>query len=773
LAAGAGVLATMDRLSHDWGRTWQSLNAPREATAMAIHPSKPGWIYMATWVAGRLYVTKDYGGTWTPLAVPNSNFSMIYALAIEPGEPDSLYAGTVDGLWRSLDGGASWVRPTIRLYFNSDWTPQLAVLPQSCRGGGLFGIASGGGLAKSADGGTTWRLALGQSPILSVAAAGCDLYVVRQVTRDAFVAKLRPDGSAQWTTFLGGMGEDVPRSLAVDAGGNVYVAGSTASENGFPVTERHGAAGVQSSFLTKFTTDGRMEWSALLGGSALGEFAMAVALDRSGNAYVLGQTRSRAFPITQGAVHREFREVDGTPYLTKFSPAGRIVYSTLLGGKEGLLIPTALAVNLDGEAFVGAFDQVTSPPYGQLAALVRINASGTSYAAHALIDREPQALDVAPDGTVWSAAAAVPNVVPDRVGPDCFGTRGLGGGAFLQQFHSDTLAARSSLLVGLGGVDSVRGLDIDDSGTITLALSAFSRFPLRSPILGAPPCSNQGGVVARVKPDGSLLFATYLGCGDPPATAWLGDGLLAASVNESPSAAVVALDPQPASPISLNRVTNAFGGFDVVVPGALYSVFVDGMDAEWTDAGLLAAELPHQLAGVQVTFDGIPARLIHTARDRAIVVAPEELNTSATSVQVAFQGAVSSPVAMRVSTSPFGLLTRAYPDPPSHVTDGYIENEDGTINSADNPAARGSTIRVFVTGLGNASVSSSWNPDSRHPLATAPLEGVASGLQRIWIPIPLQSPVDESGKTSVSVTQHSTLPSYLRTYSNSVFVYLN
>ncbi len=52
---------------------------------------------------------------------------------------------------------------------------------------------------------------------------------------DAFVAKLDGNGTLLWNTFLGGSGEDWGSSLAVDAGGYLYVTGSSGDTWGSPL----------------------------------------------------------------------------------------------------------------------------------------------------------------------------------------------------------------------------------------------------------------------------------------------------------------------------------------------------------------------------------------------------------------------------------------------------------------------------------------------------------------------------------------------------------
>ena len=778
--AGPGVLAISGVISRDWGRTSKSLDAGGWDALLTFHRSRPGWIYAASamGVMGRLRLTKDYGETWSDLAVPSTIFSAIYSMVIDPANPDTLYAGTVDGLWRSSNAGSVWEKvSSADVYTNPGFAPQMAVLPQSCSGGGIFGIAVGGSLTTSADGGSTWTSPPSPTNVTSVIAGGCDLYVVRRISNDAFVAKIAADGSPEWTTFLGGVNDDVANSLAVDRSGHLYVAGATASED-FPSTIQYGTAGKQTSFITKFASDGRIEWSALLGGG-LGDNASAVALDRDGNLYVVGQTRSAAFPITSGAINGELRDINGTAegYLTKFSSDGQILYSTFLGsGNEGLQFPTGLVVNGAGDPIVAAYGFNTEAPYQPAAALIRLNASGGAYAVLARMENAPSGLTIAPDGSVWTVNTSA-SYLPGYGAHACYG--GSGGatfGAVVDRFDPETLERRKSLGVGRGCPASTGGLHVDEHGTVTLSLSSGVGFPLKSPVLGAPPCpgpSPAGSLIARVNADGDAIFSTFVGCGGPPAVAFARDGRVLVSTNEAQNAVVLGLNANPAPALSLDRITNALSGDDAaIVPGGLYSVFAAGMDPEWRDPGLNAADLPVSLAGVQVTFDGVPARIMQTDRGRAIVVAPAELN-STTTVQVSFEGRMSNAVAMPVISARPGLLTRAFPQLPAGVVDGNVRNQDGSLNAPDNPAQRGSTISLFLTGVAGGTAWSTWNSDYANPEAVSPVAGFASGLRQMRVKIPAQLAVDENGRAAVAVSPQTPMTSTrARILSNSVYVYI-
>ena len=60
-----------------------------------------------------------------------------------------------------------------------------------------------------------------------------------------------------------------------------------------------------------------------------------------------------------------------------------------------------------------------------------------------------------------------------------------------------------------------------------------------------------------------------------------------------------------------------------------------------------------------------------------------------------------------VAASLPGLLTTDGLAPRAHdgFPDGMVLNEDGTLNSPDNPVARGGTITLFATGMGETDLS--------------------------------------------------------------------
>ena len=171
---------------------------------------------------------------------------------------------------------------------------------------------------------------------------------------DAFVAKINPAGSAWvYATYLGGNNEDQGNGIAVDASGNAYLTGYTASTN-FPVQSafRGSNTGVVDAFVTKLNPAGSaLVYSTYLGGSAL-DFGTAIAVDSSGSAYVTGIVTSDDFPLASPIDATIGSHAVDDVFVTKFNPSGSaLLYSTYLGGASGD-DPYAIALDKAGDVFI-------------------------------------------------------------------------------------------------------------------------------------------------------------------------------------------------------------------------------------------------------------------------------------------------------------------------------------------------------------------------------------------------------------------------------------
>jgi hypothetical protein len=175
--------------------------------------------------------------------------------------------------------------------------------------------------------------------------------------RNGFVAKLNSTGSAlSYSTYLGGSVGDYAVDIAVDPAGNAYVTGSAAS-NDFPIVNAMQPAfgGFEDSFVTKFTTTGAIVYSTYLGGSG-DDFGTSVAIDAAGNAYLTGYTASTNFPLANAIQTTQHGNTDA--YVAELDPIGSILlFSTYLGGSAS---DTGEHIAVDGAGSLYVIGQTAS-----------------------------------------------------------------------------------------------------------------------------------------------------------------------------------------------------------------------------------------------------------------------------------------------------------------------------------------------------------------------------------------------------------------------------
>ncbi|MBK8617324.1 MAG: InlB B-repeat-containing protein [Anaerolineales bacterium] len=165
------------------------------------------------------------------------------------------------------------------------------------------------------------------------------------VGQEAFAAQLNPSGVLQWNTFLGGNGDDLGRSIAVDGSGNVYVAGYSNATWGTPV-QAHTVG--QEAFAAQLNPSGVRQWSTFLGGSGA-EYVRSMAVDGSGNMYVAGYSTA----AWGGAPVRAYTLSDDA-FVAMLAPSYTVTFSA--NGGSGSMSPqvASSATALTSNAFTRA-----------------------------------------------------------------------------------------------------------------------------------------------------------------------------------------------------------------------------------------------------------------------------------------------------------------------------------------------------------------------------------------------------------------------------------
>lgn len=124
------------------------------------------------------------------------------------------------------------------------------------------------------------------------------------IGEDGFVARLNVAGTdLVYCTYLGGMGGEEGRGIAVDGAGNAYITGDTNSGD-FPLRNPLSAPApgtTRKVFVTCLNAHGSgLLYSTFLGGSSH-DTGLAIAVDAAGSAYIAGETRSQDFPVVNAA----------------------------------------------------------------------------------------------------------------------------------------------------------------------------------------------------------------------------------------------------------------------------------------------------------------------------------------------------------------------------------------------------------------------------------------------------------------------------------------
>jgi hypothetical protein len=191
---------------------------------------------------------------------------------------------------------------------------------------------------------------------------------------DIFFAKIDPNAASGsqvvYATYLGGASNENFGGMAVGPLGDVYLTGSTIS-NDFPmVNAAQGSlagTGATDAFVVWFDSSQNLAYSTLLGGSAA-EMGQAITFDATGRLYVTGDTVSDDFPASSGFQTGRGGSQDAFFAVIDLSQSGTatLQYATYLGG-SGFDTGRGIAVAADGTVWVvggtysGDFPMAGSP----------------------------------------------------------------------------------------------------------------------------------------------------------------------------------------------------------------------------------------------------------------------------------------------------------------------------------------------------------------------------------------------------------------------------
>jgi uncharacterized protein (TIGR03437 family) len=244
------------------------------------------------------------------------------------------------------------------------------------------------------------------------------------------------------------------------------------------------------------------------------------------------------------------------------------------------------------------------------------------------------------------------------------------------------------------------------------------------------------------------------------------------STNRAQTASVAITAPT-ALPVITTVVSAASLQNGPVSPGEVVSIFGTGLGSFPASAGWTlnqAVKVATSLGGVQVSFNGIAAALIYVSATQINCVVPQGIQGVVSPyVQVTYHGQPSKAFVLTSASAVPALFTSAgLGNGPAAAL-----NQDASYNSPTSPAAKGSTVVLFVTGegqtspagvMGKVTALSNAPPVTPHPVLPVRVliggqsasvasygeaPGLASGVMQLAVQIPSNVP---SGNLPISVS---------------------
>jgi uncharacterized protein (TIGR03437 family) len=228
-------------------------------------------------------------------------------------------------------------------------------------------------------------------------------------------------------------------------------------------------------------------------------------------------------------------------------------------------------------------------------------------------------------------------------------------------------------------------------------------------ISGTPTSLGITGTLSTIVVSDTAMLVTV------PANYMANPGLLRLVVNTPAPGGGAANDalftvygPNPTVTAAVNSASFLQGS---ISPGEIITLFGRGLGpATFTlfNPAVPAPQIPNALPATgpqtSVTINGNAAPILYTSAGQASVVVPYEVTGGPVSVVVTYNGLHSQPFTVNhAATNPGVYTVDASGRGQAAVLNFNSTSNDYTVNSANNPAARGSTIRFYVTGMGATS----------------------------------------------------------------------
>jgi photosystem II stability/assembly factor-like uncharacterized protein len=270
--------------------------------AFAAAPSRPSTVYAGLSFGG-VFRSLDGGASWSFAGAGLDAHDTVRSMVVDSRRPDTVWTAAFQGVYRSTDGGTSWALVL---------THGAATLAQSPVSGVLYAGIQGGPMLRSTDGGTSWQT-IAHSP-QNVFSLAIDPFHPQTLYAGGLSGFFKStNGGAKWVRTTQGLPSDPLTALTVDPrSGTLYLA----------------TVSVVPGKVVFRSTDGGARWTSVDGGRLPG-YTNVLAADPS--------NRNTVWAVSGGHVFRSLdRGLTWSPAETGL-PTGSVfallpVASTVLAG---------------------------------------------------------------------------------------------------------------------------------------------------------------------------------------------------------------------------------------------------------------------------------------------------------------------------------------------------------------------------------------------------------------------------------------------------------
>ncbi len=331
------------------------------------------------------------------------------------------------------------------------------------------------------------------------------------------------DPSLQWGTYHGGGAADEVYGVATDGNGNVFIVGSTYSNNGIssPGAHQSSYGGSLDAFVVKFDSNGLRQWCTYYGGNKL-DNGYAIATDDSGNVYISGQTYSTS-GIASSSAHQSSLSGTNDAFVVKFNSSGVRQWGTYYGGSSS---DYAKGIATDGSGNVLVIGSTRSTNRISTSGVHQSSNGGTNDAFVVKFNSN----GVRQWGTYYGGSSFDEGygIATDSFGNvfivgEAMSTNGISSPGAYQSSNGGSLDAYVAKLnsngvrqwgtyFGGSGADDGRAIATDVSGNVFITGATYSANRISTP--GAHQSSYGGSkdaYIAKFHSNGMRLWSTYYG----------------------------------------------------------------------------------------------------------------------------------------------------------------------------------------------------------------------------------------------------------------------